>query len=149
MSDLPEPDPAIAARRRARRASKLPRGALCAICGVSEPDGLHLPKRVLEDQHVLGEQAAPDVTVWLCRTHHAIATGQQHDQQALPPPGRRDHPDALPETVERILRGLAIFLHALAHALVAWADRVRDFWHGLDTETPGWREQPWAVGGAL
>src|SRR4051812_21611503 len=130
MSELNEPEPAIAARRRARRAAHLPPGAACVMCGVSNPDGLKLPKRLLQEQHVIGEEVAPEVTVPLCLTDHAIATGHQHDQQALPPPGRRSRPDSELETLERILRGLAIFLHDLAHHLIARADRLRAVWQG-------------------
>ncbi len=134
---LPEPDPVKADRRRARKRARLPADAACCICG--ETDG-----EVLEVQHVLGEEAAPDVTVVLCRNDHARQTGAQYDQKALPPPGPAQQRDTIVEVVERILRGLAVFAHALALALVAYADALRAMVVGLDLDQPEWRETGWA-----
>lgn len=146
MTNLPEPNPINADRRRARKAVKLPADASCLFCGIAEPDVLIVSRRVIEGQHVLGEETAPGVVVALCRNCHAIATGRQLDHEALPPPGPPRRPDSLPETTERALRGLAVFAHDLAHWLVAWADRLRDFWQGLDDRDPSWRDEPWAKG---
>jgi hypothetical protein len=144
MSHLPEPDPVSADRRRARRQVKLPQGAACVICGVTDHDILVVGRSIIEAEHPLGEEAAPDVWVPLCRNHHAAQTAAQHDHQALPPPGPRGRHLTVPETLERVLRALAVFAHALAHALVGFADQVRDLVAGLDQEYPNWRDQPWA-----
>src|SRR4051812_12587749 len=104
MSDLPEPDPIAADRRRQRIRSKLPPGAACAECGLTEPDALILtPTHLLEDHHVLGRLAAPDATVVLCRNHHALQTGLQHDHQAIPRPGPGRVADSLLERIARAL----------------------------------------------
>ena len=134
---LREPDPVKADRRRSRKRAKLPADPACCICGETDPD-------VLEVQHVLGEETAPDMTVVLCRNDHARQTGAQHDQQSLPLPGPARRRDTIVEVVERILRGLAVFAHSLAQALVGYADGLRAMVTGLDLDHPDWRERGWA-----
>lgn len=133
MSDLHDPDPIAADRRRARRRAKLPPDAACVFCGLDDVD-------VLEVQHVLGRTAAPDAIIVLCKNHHAKQTALQHDQDALPPLGRGSRPDSLPERLARALRSLAVFLHELAHTLADYADRLLAFVVQLDFEVPGWRD---------
>ena len=134
---LPEPHPIKADRRRARKRAKLPPNATCCICGETDPE-------VLEVQHVLGEEAEPDVTTVMCRNDHARQTGAQHDQKVLPLPGPARRRDTIVEVVERILRGLAVFAHALAQALIGYADGLRALVTGLDLDHPDWREKGWA-----
>lgn len=135
--NLPEPDPVKADRRRTRKRNRLPVDAACCLCGVTDPE-------VLEVQHVLGEEAEPDVTMVMCRNDHARQTGAQHDQQALPTPGPVRQVDTIVEVVERILRGLAVFANALALALVGYADGLRALVTGLDLDQPDWRGRGWA-----
>ena len=133
MSDLPDPDPIAADRRRARRCAKLPPDPACEFCGIDDVD-------LLEVHHVLGRDAAPDAVIVLCKNHHAKQTALQHDQDALPPLGRGSQPDSLLERLARALRSLAVFLHELAHTLAGYADRLLAFVEQLDVDVPGWRD---------
>jgi hypothetical protein len=88
---------------------------------------------------------APDVVVVMCANCHLIDTGRRHDQRALPAPGRyRPRPDCLLDTIEKVLRCLAVFFEALARALISFAERLRVFIAGLDALAPTWRDQTWA-----
>ena len=145
-SALHMPDPVAAQRRSEKVLARLPQDPVCVLCGQHEPDAL-LPgvKPVLESQHVLGRAAAPDVVVVMCANCHRIDTGRQLDQQALPTPGRyRPRAGCLLDTIEKVLRGLAVFCESLTHALISYADRLRAFIAGLDALAPAWREQAWA-----
>lgn len=135
MTDLPEPDPIGADRRRNRRRAKLPPGAACVICGVTDID-------VLEVHHVLGRAVSRDATVVLCRNCHAQQTGRQHDHQALPHLGRGRGPSSVLERVEAMLASLAQMLHAIAHVIAEYASQLRTFIGTLDRTTPGWRTWP-------
>ena len=146
MSALTEPDSIGADRRRARRTARLPADAVCQLCGIANVDML-TPARVplLEEHHVLGRVAAPDTTVPLCRNCHAVATGAQHDHDALPPPGRYRTPDTVLERIARALRSLALFVHELAHTLTSYSDHLADVAAALDVALPQWRTQEWAT----
>jgi hypothetical protein len=140
MIDFPEPDPIAADRRRARKQAKLPPDAQCELCGISDPDVLlATPGPLLEEHHVLGRAAAPNVTVVLCRNHHAILTGRQHDHDALPPLGQAAPRDSFLERLARALISLALFLHDLAHTLNGFAAQLLVFVKQLDVALPGWR----------
>jgi hypothetical protein len=141
MTDLPEPDPIRADRRRARRRASLAVDAACLLCGVRDIDAL-LPagRSLLEDHHVLGRAAAPELTVVLCRNCHAIQTARQHDHGALPPLGKGVASDSVLERVARGLISLSVFLHELAHTLQLLASQVLVFVRQLDGAVPGWRD---------
>jgi hypothetical protein len=144
-SALPLPDPVAAQRRSEKVLARLPQNPVCVLCGQREPDALLPGKPVLEAQHVLGQAAAPDAVVVMCANCHRIDTGSQLDQQALPAPGRyRPRPDCLLDTIEKVLRCLAVFFESLARALISYAERLRVFIAGLDTLAPTWREHGWA-----
>jgi hypothetical protein len=140
MSDLPEPDPIAADRRRIRKRAKLPPDARCALCGIADPDVL-MPRSepLFEAHHLLGRAAAPDLTVVLCRNCHAIQTGRQHDHDALPPLGKSAPQDSFLERLARALVSLALFLHDLAHTLNGFAAQLLVFVRQLDIAVPGWR----------
>jgi hypothetical protein len=144
-SALKKPDPVAAQRRSEKVLDRLPPDPACVLCGQREPDALLGPKPVLESQHVLGRAAAPEAVVVMCANCHRIDTGRQLDQQALPPPGRyRPGADCLLDTIEKVLRCLAVFFESLAHALISFADRLRVCIAGLDALNPAWREEAWA-----
>lgn len=83
----------------------------CGVCGNDEP-------KVLEKHHVAG-RANSELTVWLCRNHHAIASDMQED---LVPDLRRADPERDPLlTQAAMLRGVAILLIIVAIALLAWS----------------------------
>lgn len=132
MSELPERDPIGADRRRTRRRGRLPPEAACALCGMTHLD-------TLEVHHGLGQVASKEATVVLCRNCHAQQTGLQHDHDALPPLGRGRQKDSVLEQVARALLSLAQFVHALAHALTAFAAQLFAFVAHLDLTVPGWR----------
>jgi hypothetical protein len=141
MTDLPEPDPIGADRRRARKRDKLPPDAQCMRCGIRDPDVL-LPGSVplLEEHHVLGRAAAPDLTVVLCRNCHAILTGRQHDHNALPPLGRGTPRDSSLERDARALVSLALFVEELAPSLNRIAAELFALARQFDIAVPGWRD---------
>jgi hypothetical protein len=137
--ELPEPDPIAAQNRRTRRRALIPQEAACVLCGFSDPSGLRL-----EDDHPLGWRVADDVRVWLCLNHHAQQTAERHDHQAGSPAGRPAGPISFLEHLARALRSLAVFVHALAHALFRFAEQLLAMTAGLDDFAPGWRAQVWA-----
>jgi hypothetical protein len=141
MTDLPEPDPIRADRRRARRRAALPLDAACLVCGIRDPDVLlRVGGSLLEDHHVLGRAVAPELTVVLCRNCHAMQTAGQHDHAALPPLGAAAVSDSVLERVARGLISLAVFLHELAHTLHGLASQLLVFVRQLDMTVPGWRD---------
>jgi hypothetical protein len=141
MSDLAEPDPIGADRRRARKQAKLPPDARCLLCGISDPDVLlRAAATLLEEHHVLGQAAAPDLTAVLCRNCHAMLTGRQHDHHALPPLGRGARRDSSLERDARALVSLALFVEELAPALNRIAAELFVLARQLDIAVPGWRE---------
>ncbi len=136
MTDLSEPDPIAADRRRDRRRRKLPPRAVCAVCGEVDID-------VLEIQHALGRAASKDATVVLCRNCHARQTARQHDHKAVPPPGGdRGAPRSFPERLAAILSSIGVFLHALAHALIEYAAQLRVLVRQMDQAVTDWRGLP-------
>ena len=144
--DLPEPDPIAANKRRARRRRQLAPDAACALCGTSNLDELLAPgQHLLEDHHGLGRDAAPEVTVVLCRELPRPADRRPARRRRPADTGRPASAGLRPRTVARALASLAVFVHDLAHALlglrvssgVACAD-------GLDESMPGWRAYRWA-----
>lgn len=137
--DLPESDPIAADRRRTRRRTLVPEEAACVLCGLSDPDILRL-----EDDHPLGWRAADDVRIWLCLNHHAQQTAVRHDHQGGSPAGPPNGPVSLLESLARALRSLAVFTHALAHALCRFAEQLLAMTAGLDDFAPGWRAEIWA-----
>jgi hypothetical protein len=141
MTDLPEPDPIRADRRRARRRASLAADAACLLCGIRDIDAL-LPagRSLLEDHHVLGRAATSELTVVLCRNCHAMQTARQHDHAALPPLGNGAISDSVLERVARGLISLAVFLHELAHTLQGLASQLLAVVRQLDVTTPGWRD---------
>lgn len=141
MSALPEPDPISSDRRRARRRAKLPDDAACVLCGATDVDMLTMGQvLLLEEHHVLGRRAAPDVTVPLCKNHHAVQTGLQHDLRAIPTPGPSAQPDSLLDVIAKALTSLAAFVHDLAHALIRYATQLRSLGSQLDVALPSWRD---------
>lgn len=140
MTDLPEPDPFAADRRRSRRRALIPDEAACALCGYANPDGLHL-----QDDHPLGWKMADEVRVWLCVRCHAEQSADRLDHHGGAPAGRTPQPLTFLERFARALRSIAVFLHALAHSAFQAADKLRTTVDGLDEHAPGWRAAGWAA----
>jgi hypothetical protein len=131
-------DPVGDDARRARRERRLGPEAVCVVCGEESPELLTRVRRsVLERHHVAGEANDPDLTVVVCRNHHALLTEAQRvsgiklcraaDRVSL-------------ERLEAVLRGLADFFVMLAYALREWADELGRTIRRLDEGWPGWRE---------
>jgi hypothetical protein len=138
--ELNEPDPIAADRRRTARRTLIPEEAACALCGLSDPSGL-----LLQDDHPLGWQVADDVRIWLCRNCHARQTADRYDHQGGAPAGRRTEPVSVLESLARALISLAVFLQALAQAMVCFAAQLLAMEIGLDEFAPGWRAHVWAT----
>lgn len=68
--------PLRTARRKAKRLAILgTSGPTCALCGIADPMLLRPVKRsFLEQHHVIGKHADPDLTVSLCFNCHAEVT---------------------------------------------------------------------------
>jgi hypothetical protein len=130
-------DPIGEDARRARRERRLGPEAACVICGETDPAVLLRVGRSLLDQHHLGGKVNdPELTVVVCRNHHAVLTeagrvsGIELD--------RRAERSSL-ERLEAVLRGLADLFALLVQALRGWADELRDTICRLDEGWPGWR----------
>jgi hypothetical protein len=127
---IPDPDPLDALLRRERKARRLPPDAACVICGESNP-------LLLEVHHVAGFANDPEMVVVLCLNHHRL---QSADQRGAGIDLNVRHERSLPERVVAWLRGVALFLAALAVACREMADRLAAFSERLDANYPGWRE---------
>lgn len=132
---MKDPDPIGADKRRAWAARELPADAACVCCGETN-------KLVLERHHIAGASNDKVLTVVLCRTHHHLMTIGQLDLGV--DLAWRKSGDTLLERLVAVLRGLAVFFESLAHALMAWADRLAALIAALDARCPGWRTIPQA-----
>jgi hypothetical protein len=133
-------DPLGASGRRHRRRRKLGPDARCIACGESNPTVLIRANRSLfEHHHVLGTQHVPDLTVPVCRNHHAILSAAQVDDGV-----RLDPQPTVLERLVAIFHAFASFLGSLAKILIEWAMKGHSFIAGLDADFPGWRTKPWA-----
>jgi hypothetical protein len=133
-----DPDPIGTDLREARRARKLPKNAVCVICGQRDPEVLRsAPRSILERHHLGGEANDAMLTVILCLNCHRLQTARQ------PTMGVELKESAARTDVERVisvLRGLALFFESLARALMDWAERLAAHVAVLDANCPGWRE---------
>jgi hypothetical protein len=107
------------------------------ICGETNPPALLRVRRSLLDPHHLGGQVNdPELTVVVCRNHHALLTeaarvsGIELDHRA--------ERGSL-ERLQAVLRGLADFFELLAQALRRWASELCTAIRSL--------EPPWGHGG--
>jgi len=133
------PDPIANDRRRARKRHRLPADAACTFCGERNPDALVAVKRsVLDGHHALAKVNDPDVIAVVCRTHHAIVTAIGWDA-ALE---LMHAPASVLARAAGALQSLAVFLQALAEALLRVAAELVAFESALDRRYPTWRKLP-------
>ncbi len=71
-----------AAHLRALRRRRVPEGAACIICGISNPALLrHVGGRsIIDFNHIPGEAIDPELGAWFCLNHHAVWTAWQHER---------------------------------------------------------------------
>jgi hypothetical protein len=99
---------------------------------------LRVRRSLLEQHHLGGEANDPELTVVVCRNHHAVLTeagrvsGIELD--------RRTERHSL-ERLEAVLRGVADLFELLAHALRHWAVEIATTVRRLDTHSPEWRSE--------
>jgi hypothetical protein len=123
--------------RGLRRQRQLGPDAVCVICGETNPAVLLRVRRSLLEQHHLGGEANdPELTVIVCRNHHAVVTeaGRVSGIEL----GRGAERSSL-ERLEAVLRGLADFFEMLGRALRHWAEELATTVRRLDARWPGWR----------
>ena len=138
-SPLPEPKPIANARRRTRKRHEFPADAACVFCGERNPDALQALRRtIMEAHHAAGEVNDPDLVGPLCTTHHAIVTALGWDA-ALDLTHR---PLSVLARAAGALHSLAVFLHALAEALLRFASELAALEAALDRRYPSWRKLP-------
>jgi hypothetical protein len=134
---LPEPDPIANDRRRARKRRALPPDAACIFCGERNPDALQAVRRtLLEAHHAAGEVNDPVLVASLCKTHHAIVSALGWDA-ALDLTHR---PLSVLARAAGALHSLAVFLQALAEALLRFARDLLRLEEALDRRYPSWRK---------
>ncbi len=126
-------DPIKTAVRNVRRNQRLGEGEhSCLLCGYAEPEGLvavntqwlesrGVPRRLLEDHHLVGWKRDGELTALLCRNCHAKAT------EGLLRAGisMQREPDPK-ELVAMMLDALAVFFEMLAAAVRRWAQMLRE-----------------------
>jgi hypothetical protein len=131
-----DPDPIGTDLSRARRTRKLPPNAACVICGHTEPDALKRARRsLLEQHHLAGKVNDDQLTVVLCLNHHREQTARQRGMGVE----LEEAPATDVERLVSMLRGLALFLEALAGSCVEWAERLAAHIARLDANSPAWR----------
>lgn len=137
---MADPDPIRGDVQRSRGKRGLSPDAACTFCGESNPAVLRVVKAgVLQRHHPGGRFNDPDLDVVLCLNHHHLNTlGQGSAGVEL----RRDPERSMPERLEAVLRGLAVYFELLARQLMDWADRLAAFVASLDGSYPGWRALP-------
>jgi hypothetical protein len=122
------------ARRRKRRL-RLPADAACLLCGQREiPALIPTPGRLIQAHHLLGWEIAPDVTVPLCQTCHAIATAQLQDAGV----DMTSPPSALERAIH-VLRALAVAFESICHLLAQLIQDLAFFLEQLQARHPDWR----------
>ncbi len=133
-------DPIGTDARHTQRLERLGPGPYsCLFCGVDDPILLirkplswlkaRVPKRLLEEHHLVGRNNDPNLTVLLCHNCHFSA----HEGYLQAGISMRPEPDPILR-VATMLEGLAVFLKILATALLGWAELLRNSRRGRDRE---------------
>jgi hypothetical protein len=125
-------NPIGTAVRSTRRNERLGGGEhACLLCGYSEPEALvsvtpewleahGVPRRLLEEHHLVGRKRDGKLVALLCRNCHAKAT------EGLLQAGIGMQCERDPRTlVATMLDALAVFLEMLAAAVRRWAEMLR------------------------
>lgn len=125
--------------RGLRRQRRLGPGAACVICGETNLALLRRVRRSLLEQHHLGGEANdPELTVVVCRNHHAVLTEAGRGSGIVL--DRRAERSS-PERLEAVLLGLADFFELLARTLRQWAVELATTVRRLDAGWPEWRRE--------
>jgi hypothetical protein len=137
---MADPSPIRGDARRARDRRRVPPDAACSFCGELNPAILREGETgVLQNHHLGGRANDADLEVVLCLNHHHLNTlGQGSAGVEL----RRDPARSMPERLESVLRGLAVFFELLARQLMGWADGLGALVAALDGNCPAWRALP-------
>lgn len=125
-----EKDPARNDARKDARRRRFPEGAVCAMCGESDPI-------TLENHHPTGRNVLDDLTVVLCRSCHAKASEGQRDA-GLELESRPN--DSIIDTAARVLEAIAAFFITLAYAFLALSERLVEGIARLNDANPDWRQ---------
>jgi hypothetical protein len=137
---MADPNPIRGDARRARDRRRVPPGAACAVCGERDPSVLRRAETgVLQGDHPGGSANDPELVVVLCLNHHHLVTLAQRNAGVE---WRQDPERSVPERLESVLRGLAVFFELLARRLMGWADDLGAFVAALDSHCPAWRALP-------
>ena len=129
-------DPIRTELRRTKREERHGAGATCVICGESALETLiQAPAALIEQHHPLGQNHEPDITLPVCRNHHA----KLHEQYAQEGADLRTQPTFM-ERLLQMLRALAAFFRMLGEAFASWAQKLERFLQQLDLRLPEWRE---------
>ncbi len=131
-----EQDPIQNDARRARRQRRIGAPTVCMLCGLRELAALTvLPRRLIEQHHVVGRAHDPQLMVPVCRNCHAILTERyRHAGVSMRPPA-----SALDRLVAA-LGALGVFFRELAAACVRWAAELSELVEALDAACPRWRK---------
>ena len=135
-----DPDPIGTDVRHTQRLERLGPGPhSCLFCGVEDPILLirkplswlkaRVPKRLLEEHHLVGRNHDPNLTGLLCHNCHFLA----HEGYLQAGISMRFEPDPILR-VATMLEALAVFLKILATALLGWAELLRNSRRGRDRE---------------
>jgi hypothetical protein len=130
-------DPIKKDARHSRR-KRLRLNRTCIVCGLSDPASLVITKRsLIEQHHLVGRVNEADLTVPLCRNHHAQLTAKYTDEGISMKP-----PETILHRLEVIARAIGVFFIYLGHHFKDWADSLAELIKGLDKTYPTWRAMP-------
>jgi hypothetical protein len=123
---------------RGARRKRLILNRACIICGLSDPASLVITKRsLIEEHHLVGRVNESDLTVPLCRNHHAQLTAKYaNDGISMNPPETMLH------RLETVARTIGVVFEYLGHHFKDWADALARLIRGLDEKHPTWRTMP-------
>jgi hypothetical protein len=131
---------AKASARAARRQREFD-GQCCLVCRITDavmlvatPRG-KVPRRFLEQHHVVGQVNDADATIPLCRNHHALATAAYMEAGA-----EMEEQPTLLHKIEMVLRSLGAYSQIMGVSFPRWADDLAELIEGLDEEYPDWRD---------
>jgi hypothetical protein len=113
--------------RKAKRRQEFGPRPVCVLCGETDPVVFHHPCGIANDCWIEGP---------LCANCHLRA----HEELRRYGVDLKHQPRTKLETLENVLRALAVFLRQLAEALLRWAEELADQIQGLNRTQPNWKE---------
>src|SRR4051812_21663153 len=115
-------DPIGADVRKLRRARRLGPNAACVVCGETNPEQLQrVARSLLERHHLAGRANDSELTVVVCRNHHAQLSEAQRDSGTQLQQDRSRRPA---RRTAALLRGLADFAELSAPSWRRHADEL-------------------------